>query len=368
MPPLPPLTLGIEEEYQLIDPETRELAPWGPEFLDQGEKLLPGQLKPEMMRSQIEVGSRVCADIGELRGEVVRLRRAVSSLAAEHGLAVAAASTHPFSQWSDQPLTPADRYHKLTEDLRDVARRLLIFGTHVHVGIEDPELRIDVMNQARYFMPHILALSTSSPFWHGRETGLKSYRSVIFGNMPRSGVGPAFRSWGEYQDFITTLVRTRCIEEPTMIWWDIRPHSLFPTLEFRVCDISTRVDEAVCIAALLQALVAKLIQLRHQNQSWRIYRHHLLTENKWRAVRFGLDGKMVDFGRREEVPLRFLVAELLDLVDDVVDELGVREEVSYAHTILREGSSADRQLKTWRETGDIKAVVDQLVAESAAES
>ena len=364
--PLPKLTLGIEEEYQLIDPETRELSPLGPDILDAGEKVLPGQIKPELMRSQIEVGSRICGDVAEVRSEVIRLRRSVCELAAERGLAIAAASTHPFSLWTEQSLTPAERYSKLTEDLRDVARRLLIFGTHVHVGIEDPELRIDVMNQARYFLPHILALTTSSPFWGGRDTGLKSYRSVIFGNMPRSGMPPAFGSWGEYQNFIDTLVSTRCIEEPTMIWWDVRPHPNFPTLEFRISDICTRLDEAVCLAALLQALVAKLIQLRHDNQSWRVYRHHLLTENKWRAVRYGLDGKLIDFGRQEEVPVRFLIPELLEIVDDVLDELGTRREVEYVHTILREGSSADRQLRIFRETSDPKAVVDQLVEESKA--
>lgn len=363
---LPTLTLGIEEEYQLIDPESRELAPGGLELVDRGEKVVPGQIKPEMMRSQVEVGSKVCGSIDEVRAELVRLRGAVGRLAAEDGMVIAAASTHPFSRWSEQPMTPADRYNKLAEDLRDVARRLLIFGTHVHVGIEDPELRIDVMNQARYFMPHVLALSTSSPFWGGRDTGLKSYRSVIFENMPRTGIPPEFRSWSDYWDFVETLVATRCIDEPTMIWWDIRPHPYFPTLEFRVTDVCTRLDEAVCIVALLQALVAKLIQLRLDNQSWRLYRHHLVTENKWRAVRYGLDGKLIDFGRRQEVPVRFLTRELLELVDDVVDELGVRREVEYVHTILSDGSSADRQLRTYRATGDVKAVVDALVAETRA--
>lgn len=361
---LPTLTLGIEEEYQLIDPNSRELAPWGPELIEEGEKILPGQIKPEYKRSQIEVGSKVCESVAEVRAEVVRLRRAICELAEAKGLAIAAASTHPFSQWSDQPATSADRYRKLEENLRDVARRLLIFGTHVHVGIEDPELRIDVMNQARYFMPHILALSTSSPFWHGRDTGLKSYRSVIFENMPRSGMPPVFRSWNEYQSFVETLVKTGCIEEPTMIWWDIRPHPIFPTLEFRIADICTRVDEAVCLVALIQATVAKLIQLRQGNRSWRTYRHHLIVENKWRAVRYGLDGKLIDFGRQEEVPIRFLTRELLELVDDVVDELGSRQEIDYIHRLLDEGSSADRQLETYRKTGDIKAVVDQLVEES----
>ncbi len=362
--PMPPLTLGIEEEYQLIDPESRELSPLGPEVIERGEEVLPGQIKPEFMRSQVEVGTKVCENIAEARGEIVRLRGAVIDLAAQEGLCMAAASTHPFSRWSSQQLTPADRYQKLETDLKDVARRLLIFGTHIHVGIENPEIRIDVMNQARYFLPHILALSTSSPFWHGRDTGLKSYRSVIFENMPRSGLPPAFRSWSDYQEFIDTLVQTGCIDEPTKIWWDVRPHSVFPTVEFRISDMCTRVDEVICLAALLQAIVAKLIKLRHENRSWRTYRHHLITENKWRAVRYGIDGKMIDFGRREEVPLRFLVHELLEFIDDVVDELGSRREVEYVERILREGSSADRQLRIHRKTGGFEAVVDQLIEES----
>ncbi len=361
---LPPLTLGIEEEYQIIDPATRQLAPMSEPLIERGREVLGDQIKPELMRSQVEVGSRVCGDIAEARREVTRLRRTIAELASEQGLRMVAASTHPISSWSEQELTPAARYAKLATDLRDVARRLLIFGMHVHVGIEDPELRIDVLNQARYFLPHLLALSTSSPFWQGRDTGLKSYRSVIFENMPRSGIPPAFSAMSEYRGFIDTLVETGCIDEPTKIWWDIRPHPIFPTLEFRVFDVCTRVDEVVCLVALVQALVAKLIQLRLDNRSWRPYRHHLITENKWRAVRYGLDGKLIDFGKRREVPLRFLARELLELVDDVVDELGVRRELDYLHTILAEGASADRQLATYRETGDLQAVVDRLVRES----
>ena len=362
--PLPDLTLGIEEEYQIIDPETRELAPFSEELISRGAVILGDQIKPELMRSQVEVGSKVCRNVEEARAEVIRLRGTIHRLAEERGLRMAAASTHPFSRWSDQELTDADRYEKLAADLRDVARRLLIFGMHIHVGIEDVELRIDIMNQARYFVPHLLALSTSSPFWHGRDTGLKSYRSVIFENMPRSGIPPSFGAFSEYQGFIDTLIATGCIDEPTKIWWDIRPHPKFPTLEFRVADVCTRVDEVVCIAAVLQALVAKLIKLRKENRSWRIYRHHLVTENKWRAVRYGLDGKLIDFGKKREVPLRDLATELLELIDDVVDDLGTRKEVEYLHTILREGSSADRQKATYSETGDFKAVVDQLIRES----
>ncbi len=362
--PLPTLTLGIEEEYQIVDPETRELSPASEELISRGQEILQDQIKPELMRSQVEVGTRVCRDVAEARAEVARLRGAICRLAEERGLRMVAASTHPFSRWSEQELTSADRYEELEADLRDVARRLLIFGMHVHVGIEDCELRIDVMNQARYFLPHVLALSTSSPFWHGRDTGLKSYRSVIFENMPRSGIPPTFSAYSAYRDFVDTLVKTGCIDEPTKIWWDVRPHPKFPTLEFRVSDVCTRLDEVVCLAALLQALVAKLIKLRQGNRSWRPYRHHLITENKWRAVRYGLDGKLIDFGKQQEVPVRELAAELLELVDDVVDELGSRREVEYLETLLAEGSSADRQIAIYRETGDFKAVVDQLVGES----
>jgi len=362
----PELTLGIEEEYQIVDPETRELAPMSDKLIERGREILQDQIKPELMRSQIEVGTRPCRTVAEARGEVVRLRSAIAGLAREQGLRMVAASTHPLSRWSHQELTSAARYEKLATDLKDVARRLLIFGMHVHVGIDDPELRIDVLNQARYFIPHILALSTSSPFWAGRDTGLKSYRSVIFENMPRSGIPPTFGAYSEYQGFIATLVATGCIDEATKIWWDIRPHPEFPTLEFRMADVCTRVDEVLCVAAIIQALVAKLIQLRRDNRSWRHYRHHLITENKWRAVRYGLDGKLIDFGARAEVPVRLLTLELLELIDDVVDDLGSRQEVDYVHRILRDGSSADRQLRTFRKSGDLEAVVDQLVVESVA--
>jgi glutamate---cysteine ligase / carboxylate-amine ligase len=360
----PELTLGIEEEYQIIDPETRELAQRNDKLVERGTAVLQDQIKPEFMRSQVEIGTKPCRNVAEARAEIVRLRSTVAALAREEGLRMVAASTHPTSSWSRQELTSAARYEKLAADLKDVARRLLIFGMHVHVGIEDPELRIDVLNQARYFIPHILALSTSSPFWAGRDTGLKSYRSVIFENMPRSGIPPTFRAYSEYERFIATLIETGCIEEPTKIWWDIRPHPTFPTLEFRMADVCTRVDEAMCVAAILQALVAKLIQLRRDNRSWRHYRHHLITENKWRAVRYGIDGKLIDFGTRAEVPMRLLTLELLELVDDVVDGLGSRQEIDYVHRILRGGSSADRQLRTFRKTGDLKTVVDQLVTES----
>ncbi len=357
-------TVGIEEEYQIINPETRELTSYVQEFLDQGQVVLKDQIKPEFMQSQVEVGTEICDDMQAARKEVVRLRSTICNLAHSNGLVVAAASTHPFSMWSRQDITAKERYVKQLEEMADLAKRLLIFGMHVHVGIEDKDLRIDIMDQSRYFLPHLLALSTSSPFWHGRNTGLKSYRSIVFENLPRSGPPPEFTSWSEYERFVDILVKTGCIADATRIWWDIRPHPKFPTIEFRVTDICTKVDEAICLAALIQAIVAKLIKLRRNNQSWRRYRHHLITENKWRAVRRGIEGKLLDFGHQKEVETRDLISELLELVDDVVDDLGSRKEVEYVNTILREGTSADRQLAKFAATGDLKSVVDQVVEET----
>lgn len=362
--PQPRFTIGLEEEYQIIDPETRGLTSYIQEFLEQGRLVLQDQIKPELMRSQVEVGSHICHDMGEARAELVRLRRTVGEVAEANGLVIAAASTHPFSSWTTQQITDGARYSRYEEAMADIARRMLIFGMHVHIGIEDKELMIDVMDQARYFIPHLVALSTSSPFWNGRRTGLKSYRSIVFQDLPRTGPPPDFRSWAEYQSFVDVLMSTGSIDEPTKIWWDIRPHPKFPTLEFRMTDICTKVDEAIAVASLILALVAKLVQLRAKNQSWRRYRHHLVTENKWRAVRYGIDGHLIDFGKQEEVPTRELTRELLELVDDVVDPLGIRREVDYVHTILAEGTSADRQLKVFEETGDLKAVVDSIVRET----
>ncbi|MGH9464790.1 MAG: carboxylate-amine ligase [Thermoanaerobaculia bacterium] len=360
----PAFTVGIEEEYQILDPATRELTSYVQEFLEQGREVLKDQIKVEQLQSQIEVGSKICHSIAEAREDLARLRRTVRDVAASHGLVIAAASTHPFSRWIEQEVTPMERYLKAQAEMAELARRLLIFGMHVHVGFEDRDLMIDVMDQARYFLPHLLALSTSSPFWQGRETGLKSYRSIVFEAIPRSGPPPQFASWAEHQQFIETLVKTRCIEDATRIWWDIRPHPKYPTLEFRVCDICTRLDEAICLAALIVALVAKLVQLRQNNQSWRRYRHHLIKENKWRAVRYGVDGKLLDFGKQEEVPFRQLAEELLDWVDDVLDPLELRREVEYVRKICAEGTSADRQIATFHRTGDLEAVVDQLVNET----
>jgi carboxylate-amine ligase len=361
-----PFTIGIEEEYQIIHPKTRELTSYIQEFLDSGRVILKDQLKPEFLQSQVEVGSRICTDMVEARHEIVRLRRAVSRLAETKGLCVAAAGTHPFTSWTTQQVTAGERYTKHEMNMADVARQMLVFGMHVHIGIEDRELLIDVMNQSRYFLPHLLALSTSSPFWQGRDTGLKSFRTIILGNLPRAGLPPSFHSWAEYQAFVDTLVRTGCIDEPTKIWWDIRPSPRYPTLEYRFTDICSKVDEVLCLASLIVALVAKLVKLRQANIGWREYRRNLIAENKWRAVRYGIDGKLIDFGKREELPLRQLALELLEFLDDVVVELDLRREVDYVHTILEDGTSADRQLRVFRQTGNLHAVVDHLVAETKA--
>ena len=361
----PSLTLGIEEEYQIIDPVTRELRSYITEILKEDSVILQ-EVKPELHQSMVEIGSRVCRTPADVRAELVRLRGMVMRLAGRSGLKIVAAGTHPFSSWTEQEITPLERYVVVRQDLAELAQQLLIFGTHIHVGIEDRDFLIDALNVSRYLLPHVLALSTSSPFWQGRTTGLKSYRSIIFRNFPRTGVPPALQSYGEYENMLQTLVRTNSVPDGSKIWWDARPHHAYPTLEFRVCDFCTRVDEAVCIAALLQAIVAKLWKLRCDNMTFRVYPLTMIEENKWRAVRYGLDGKLIDFGKQEEKPARALIREIVEwFVDDVLDDLGSRQEVEYAFQILDGGTSADRQLATYARTNDLKAVVDQLIAETA---
>jgi glutamate---cysteine ligase / carboxylate-amine ligase len=362
----PSLTLGIEEEYQIIDPETRELKSYITEILEEGKLILLEQMKPELHQSIVEVGTKVFQTPAEIREELVRLRGALIELAGRKGMAIAAAGTHPFSSWHVQEITPFDRYIGVKEDMGELAQRLLIFGTHIHIGIEDREFLVDAMNVVRYMLPHLLCLSTSSPFWMGRNTGLKSYRSTIFRNFPRTGIPRDFHHWADYSDLVDTMVRTRCIPDPSKIWWDVRPHHAFPTMEVRILDICTRVDEAICLAAILQAIVAKVWKLRRDNLTFRIYPAELIEENKWRAVRYGLDGKLIDLGKQEELPARALIKELIEwFIADVVDELGSRKEVEYAYRIMEEGTSADRQLATFRETGSLRAVVDQLIRETA---
>ena len=378
-----PLTLGIEEEYQIIHPETRDLHSYVQKFLDQGKLIFPEEeLKPEFMQSQIEVGSQVCRNVKEVRQEIIRLRQMVGLLAEKNGMHIAAASTHPFASWLEQDVNAGERYREELDRMRGVAERLLTFGMHVHIGfgegMENRDRMIEIMNQFRYFLPHILALSTSSPFWQGRNTGLKSYRSVVFEMLPRTGIPAHFESFSEYQTFVDTLgqvgsaVDSDGKADATKIWWDVRPHPKFGTLEVRVSDICTSIDDAVAIAALIQALCAKLLQLRKNNMSWRRYRQHHIKENKWRAMRYGIHGKLIDFGIKEEVPMNFLALEIIDLVDDVVDELGSREEIAHIKTILQRGTSADRQIHVYQkaladgagEENALAAVVDFLVDET----
>jgi len=354
-------TLGIEEEFQIVDPHTRELRSHVSEILEDGKMLLGEQVKPEMIQSMIEVGTGICKDIKEARRDITNLRGILSGLVRKKGLEIVAAGTHPFSSWQDQKIFENARYELIVEENQMIARSLLTFGLHVHVGVADPERAIQIMNAVRYMLPHVLALSTSSPFWLGVHTGLKSYRSEVFTRMPRTGIPDHFESDSAFQRYVRLLVETGCIDDGKKIYWDVRPHPFFPTLEFRICDIPTRVDDTIAIAALFQALVAKVDRLLDQNLTSRLHHKMLIEENKWRAVRYGLDGKMIDFGKGKEVPIRDLVRELLHFVDKVVDDLGSRKEIEHIHTILERGTSADEQLRVWRETGDIKSVVDHLI-------
>ncbi len=364
-PPMPHrFTVGVEEEFQIVDPETGELRSHVSELLASSAPTLGDQIKRELHQSIVEVGTKICGNIGELRDEIFRIRRELTRSAERVGLCVAAAGTHPFSHWKDQILSPGVRYDSIVEELQQLARSLLIFGLHVHVAVPDREAAISLMNEVRYFLPHLLALSTSSPFWMGRDTGIKSYRTTIFRRFPRTGVPDRFDSWSEYEAYIQMLVDLRCIDDGRKIWWDVRPHPTFGTLEFRVCDVPTKPEVAVMLGALCQALIVKLWRLREHNLGFRLYRRALIEENKWRAARWGLDGKLIDFGKRAEVPMRDLAIELLEFVDDVVDELGSREAVEYVHVVLENGTSADRQLAVYRETGDFKAVVQYLIEET----
>jgi len=359
-------TLGIEEEFQIIDPKSRELNAHIQEILkaENLDKMLKDTVKQELHQSVVETGTNVCNNIHEAKKEVKALRSKLAKLAKSQGMRIAAAGTHPFSHWINQPITDHPRYHSLLQDMQLLARANLIFGLHVHVGIEDRELGIHILNAARYFLPHILALSTNSPFWVGRNTGFSSYRIKVFDRFPRTGIPEYFNSVGEYDSFINLLVKTNCIDNGKKIWWDIRLHPYFDTLEFRICDVPLRVEETIAIAAIFQAIVAKLQKLIRQNLGFRLYRRALIMENRWRASRYGVHGKLIDFGKKKEVPLRDLIHELIQFVDDVIDELGSREEVNYLYEILDNGSGADRQLRVWEETQDFKKVVDYIIAET----
>jgi carboxylate-amine ligase len=369
----PAFTLGIEEEYLIVDRETRDLIKSPPEKLwAQLGEVLGSQVTQEFLKAQIEVGTKVCARVSEAREDLSRLRRDLSKVVSEYDAAIIAASTHPFANWAQQETTEQTRYQSLAADYQHVARQLVICGMHVHIGIEDPHIRIDMMNQVRYMLPHLLALSASSPFWDGVDTGLLAYRLVIFQNMPRTGIPQEFVSWGEYQRFVEILVNAGLIEDASKLWWDIRPSVRYPTLEMRVCDICTRLEDAMTIAALYQCILSYLYRLRRNNQKWRIYPPGIIEENLWRAQRYGVKGTLVDFGKGELVPLADLIEELLELVAQDAIELDVRDELRHARTIIAEGTSADRQLATYRKAKEsgasereaLQAVVDELIVDT----
>ena len=369
----PTFTIGIEEEYLLVDAKTRGLiheAP--PEMLAQCEALLEGQVAPEFLQCQIEVGTRVCSTVGEARSELKRLRGTVASVARSHGLRLLASSTHPFAAWGEQRRTQKERYEAIEHDLQEVARRLVICGMHVHVGIDDDDLRIDLMNQVSYLLPHLLVLGTSSPFWQGHETGLKSYRISVWDEMPRTGLPEYFDSYGDFQRFLEVLTRTGIIEDGTKLWWDIRPSVRFPTLEMRISDICTRLEDTLCIAALYVSWLRMLYRLRTRNQRWRRYPRMFIAENRWRAQRYGLDQGLVDFGRSTLVDYPDLLEEMIELCADDAEALGCTAEVQHARTIIARGTSAHWQLRTYHdaiarganEREALEAVVDMLVEET----
>ena len=357
-------TLGIEEEFAIIDPETRQLRSHIQEILEGGKVTLKEQVKPEMHQSVVELGTEICQSVVDARAHVIELRSKLAELAGRGGLKIASVGTHPFSHWHDQLITEGDRYQEIVKDMQLLARANLIFGLHVHVGIVDREAAIHVMNQARYFLPHIYALSVNSPFWVGHNTGLKGYRLKVFERFPRTGIPDAFESLSEYEDYCKLLVKTGCVDNAKKIWWDIRLHPFFDTLEVRVCDAQSRVDDTLAIAALIQAVIAKLHKLLHQNITFRVYRRRLLDENRWRASRYGIDGKLIDFGRETEVDARSLLNELLEFVSTEVNELGSENEMAHIERIMREGTGADRQLAVWERAQDMKTVVDHIVAET----
>jgi carboxylate-amine ligase len=362
----PSFTLGIEEEFQVVDPQTRELRSHIQEMFAEGEKILKDEIKREMHDPVIEVGTPICRNVSEARREVTRLRREIIDLTRANGLRIASAGTHPISHWATVPITPAARYNKIVYDLQMIARANLVFGLHVHVAVEDHETRIQVMNAARYFLPHVFALSVNSPFWCGQNTGWKSYRSKVFERFPRTGIPDYFRAASDFDEYVRVLVETNCIDNAKKIWWDVRPHPFFPTLEYRICDVPMRVDETICFAALFQAITMKLWKLYSQNMGWRLYRRSLLNENKQRAARFGVDGKLIDFGKMTEVDFGELLDELLEFVDDVVDELGSRADVYYARAIARRNTGADRQLAAYERRHDLRDVVDLIIGETEA--
>ena len=369
------ISIGIEEEYLLVDPETRSLAARPPaDFMATCKEILGPRVTHEFLQSQVEIGTGVCRTIGEARAELLELRQEVAAAAERFGMRMIASSTHPWSHWKEQEPVDMERYRILGAEHRSLARRMAICGMHVHAGIEDPNLRVDLMGQVSYFMPHLLALSASSPFWEGQDTGLKAFRPIIIGDLPRSGLPEMFDSWNDWQEMLDDLAATGMVTDPSKIWWDLRPSARHPTLEIRICDICTWVEDGLTIAALYQSILAFLCHLRESNQRWRHYRRILILENKWRAQRYGVEAELGDFGRRVTVPFPELIDELVQLLRPHSERLGCVTEVEHARTIARRGTSADHQIRIYndamsRGAGDHEAqiaVVDWLVEQSSA--
>lgn len=353
-------TLGVEEEYMVIDPLTRELKSHEQKIVHEGHKVIKDKVKAEMHQAVVEVGTDICQDIDEAYADVATLRKTISTIAEDLGLWIGASGTHPFSHWESQLITDHARYSEIVNELQEAARSNLIFGLHVHVGMENREMAIHIANSARYFLPHIYALSTNSPFWEGRKTGYKSFRTKVFDKFPRTGIPDYFESIEAHDNYVKLLVKTNCIDNAKKIWWDLRVHPFFNTVEFRICDIPMTVEETITIAALFQAICAKLYKLRSSNLNFMMYSRALLNENKWRASRYGIDGNLIDFGKESEVNTRVLIYELLDFIDDVLPHLGSRHMISNVHKMLEQGTGADRQLKVYEETGSLPAVVDYI--------
>src|ERR1700761_4450806 len=353
-------TLGIEEEYMVIDPNSRELKSHEQRIVIEGQKMIKDKVKAEMHQAVVEVGTDICRDINEARKDISTLRKTISQIAGDIGLRVGASGTHPFSHWESQLITDHARYNEIVNELQEAARSNLIFGLHVHVGMETRQMANHIANSTRYFLPHIYALSTNSPFWEGRKTGYKSYRTKVFDKFPRTGIPEYFESIEDYDRFIKLLVKTNCIDNAKKIWWDLRVHPFFNTVEFRICDVPMTVDETICIAALFQAVCVKIYKLRQQNMNYIQYSRALINEKKGRPSRYGIDGHLIDFGKEEEVNTRVLIYELLDFVDDVVDPLGCRAAAPQAEHMLETGTGADRQLKVFAETGSLLSVMDYI--------
>jgi len=353
-------TLGVEEEYMVIDPVTRELKSHEQKIVQEGQKLIKDKVKAEMHQAVVEVGTDICADVEEAYKDVATLRGTISQIADDLGLWVGASGTHPFSHWESQLITDHVRYSQIVNELQEAARSNLIFGLHVHVGMENNDLAMHIANSARYFLPHVYALSTNSPFWEGRKTGYKSFRTKVFDKFPRTGIPDYFESYEAYERYVNILIKTNCIDNAKKIWWDLRVHPFFNTVEFRICDVPMTINETIAIAALFQAICAKLYKLRHQNLNFIMYQRALITENKWRAGRYGIDGSMIDFGKEQEVNTRLLIYELLDFVDDVVDDLGSRHFINYISKMMEQGTGADRQLAVYEKTNNLVSVADYI--------